>query len=98
MKCELTIKKSGAGNKVGRTRNNVSGRSKRRFDINLHNTLFQTKELGSFRVRIATSTKRTIDKYGGMVNFLCGIGENQLSPLGLSLKARILKYQSKIVK
>jgi len=96
MRCELTIKKSVTGNKVGKTRNNVSGRTKRTFDPNLHKTAFQTKELGNFTVKIATSTKKTIDKYGDVVHFLLGISENQLSPLGLSFKNKILKHQKKI--
>lgn len=98
MKCELTIKKSVTGNKVGRTRNNVSGRTKRRFNPNLQTTSFQTKEIGNLTLNIATSTKKTIDKYGGIVEFLLNISENQLSISGLSLKNRILKHYKKMNK
>lgn len=92
MKCDLTTKKSMNGNKVGFVRNNVSGRTKRKFHPNLHNTAFQTKELGNFSLNIANTTKKTIDKYGGIIEFLLNISENQLSETGLSLKRRILKH------
>jgi ribosomal protein L28 len=96
MKCELTIKKSMTGNNVGKTRNNVSGRTKRQFNPNLQKTSFQTRELGNFNVRIAASTKKTIDKYGGVIEFLLNISENQLSEYGLSLRNRINKHYKKI--
>lgn len=98
MNCELTIKKSVTGNKVAITRNNVSGRTKRKFHPNLQKTFFSTKELGNFKIKIATSTKRSIDKYGGLINYLLYISENQLSSYGISLKKKILKFQKKINK
>lgn len=97
MKCELTIKKSMNGNKVGFVRNNVSGRSKRKFHPNLHKTSFQTRELGNFTLNIASTTKKTIDKYGGIVEFLLNISENQLSEMGLSFKRKIIKHYNKNV-
>jgi ribosomal protein L28 len=96
MHCELTIKKTLVGNKVGRTRNNVSGRTKRTFDPNLHNTSFTTKELGNFTLKIAAHTKKNIDKYGDIITFLLNVSENQLSLYGLSLKNRINKHYRKI--
>jgi ribosomal protein L28 len=96
MKCDLTTKKSIKGNKIGYVRKNVSGRSIRKFHPNLHKTFFVTKELGNFTLNIAVSTKKTIDKYGGVVDFLLNIGENQLSQLGLSLKNKIIKHNVKM--
>jgi large subunit ribosomal protein L28 len=98
MKCDLTTKKSMKGNKIGYVRKNVSKRTIRRFNPNLHETRFITKELGNFSLNIAANTKRSIDKYGGIVEFLLNIGENQLSELGLSLKNKIIKHNIKMNK
>lgn len=91
MKCDLTNKSSITGKKVGDVRGNVTGRTSRKFHPNLHKTRFATKEFGTLKLRISTATKKTIDKYGGLISFLTEISENQLSQYGVKLKQRLIK-------
>lgn len=91
MKCQLTNKISVIGNKVGKVRKFVTGRTSRYFHPNIQVAHFKTQQLGTLKVRIATTTKKTIDKYGGLIEYLLNISENQLSTYGLQLKNRLLK-------
>lgn len=91
MKCQLTNKTSVVGNKVGKVRKFVTGRTSRQFHPNIQVAHFQTKELGTIKLRIAAKTKKTIDKYGGLVEYLLNISENQLSDYGLSLRNKLSK-------
>jgi ribosomal protein L28 len=91
MKCQLTNKISVVGKKVAKVRKFVTGRTSRNFHPNIQVAHFKTPELGALKMRIATRTKKTIDKYGGLVEYLLNISENQLSDYGLKLKGKLLK-------
>lgn len=98
MKCYLTHKRGVTGFRISEIRKNISGVEKRVFNPNLKSKKFKTKELGNFSIRIATSTEKTIDKYGGIVNFLRMYPIKELSPEALQLKRRMLKHEKKMNK
>ena len=66
-RCQLTGKGYLNGNKVSHAKN----RSKRKFLPNLQNISFISEKLGkSVQLKVATSTIRTVEKKGGLDNFL----------------------------
>ena len=67
MKCELTGKTFQTGNNVSHAKN----RTKRRFLPNLQNISFISESLGQkIQLKVATSTIRTVEKKGGLDDFL----------------------------
>jgi len=87
MKCELTGKMYQSGNNVSHAKN----RTKRRFLPNLQNISFLSEKLGkAIQLRVATSTIRTVEKKGGLDEFLLNTSSTKL-PLGaLKLKKLII--------
>ena len=87
MKCELTGKMFQTGNNVSHAKN----RTKRRFLPNLQNISFISEKLGkSIQLKVATSTIRTVEKKGGLDEFLINTSNTKL-PLGAKkLKKLIL--------
>ena len=84
-RCELTGKAVMAGNNVSPANN----RTRRRFLPNLHQTSLLSDALGhTVRLRVTSHALRTVEKRGGLDNFLDGQKDN-----ALSLKARRLKRQ-----
>ena len=87
MKCELTGKKYQSGNNVSHARN----RTKRRFLPNLQNISFLREKLGKkIQLRVATSTIRTVEKKGGIDEFLINTSNTKLPPEALKLKKLII--------
>ena len=87
MKCELTGKKYQSGNNVSHARN----RTKRRFLPNLQNISFLSEKLGKkIQLRVATSTIRTVEKKGGLDEFLLNTSNTKLPPSALKIKKLIL--------
>ena len=87
MKCELTGKSFLSGNNVSHAKN----RTKRRFLPNLQNISFLSEKLGrSFQLRVATSTIRTVEKKGGLDQFLINTSNNKLPTKAIRLKKQIL--------
>ena len=87
MKCELTGKKYQSGNNVSHARN----RTKRRFLPNLQNISFLSEKLGKkIQLRVATSTIRTVEKKGGLDEFLINTSNTKLPPEALKLKKLII--------
>ena len=87
MKCELTGKKYQSGNNVSHARN----RTKRRFLPNLQNISFLSEKLGKkIQLRVATSTIRTVEKKGGIDEFLINTSNTKLPPKVLKLKKLII--------
>ena len=87
MKCELTGKKYQSGNNVSHARN----RTKRRFLPNLQNISFLSEKLGKkIQLRVATSTIRTVEKKGGIDEFLINTSNTKLPPEALKLKKLII--------
>jgi len=87
MKCELTGKKYQSGNNVSHARN----RTKRRFLPNLQNISFLSEKLGKkIQLRVATSTIRTVEKKGGLDEFLINTSNTKLPPEALKIKKLII--------
>ena len=87
MKCELTGKAFQNGNKVSHAKN----RTKRRFLPNLQQIKFNSEKLGkSFQLKVAASAIRTVEKKGGLDNFLTTTPNSKLPKNALKLKKQIL--------
>ena len=87
MKCELTGKMYQSGNNVSHAKN----RTKRRFLPNLQNISFLSEKLGkSIQLRVATSTIRTVEKKGGLDEFLLNTSNTKLPLEALKLKKLII--------
>ena len=87
MKCELTGKMYQSGNNVSHAKN----RTKRRFLPNLQNISFLSEKLGKkIQLRVATSTIRTVEKKGGLDEFLLNTSNTKLPLEALKLKKLII--------
>ena len=88
-KCDLTGKVVITGNNVSHAKN----RTKRRFIPNLQNvSLYSDKLDRKIKFRVATSTLRTVEKTGGIDNFLVNASVSQLSIAARKYKKNILKF------
>jgi len=86
-KCELTGKKYLSGNNVSHAKN----RTKRRFLPNLQNISFVSEKLGKkVQLKVAASTIRTVEKKGGLDEYLINTSNTKLATAGLKLKKLIL--------
>ncbi|MDB2371676.1 50S ribosomal protein L28 [Alphaproteobacteria bacterium] len=89
--CEITGKKHQTGHNVSHS--NI--KTKRRFMVNLNSvTLFSETLKRKFRFRIASSTLRTIDKHGGIDQYLNNTSSRILTDKALKLKKQIEKNVS----
>ena len=87
LKCEITGKGYLPGNNVSHAKN----RTKRRFLPNLHNISFISEKLGrSIRLKVAASAIRTVEKKGGLDEYLLKTSNTKLPPTALKLKKQIL--------
>ena len=87
MKCELTGKSFQTGNKVSHAKN----RTKRRFLPNWQNISFMSETLGrKIQLKVATSTIRTVEKKGGLDDFLLTTPNSKLPEKAQKLKKSIL--------
>ena len=87
MKCQLTGKTFQSGNNVSHAKN----RTKRRFLPNLQNTTFISEKLGrSIQLRVAVSAIRTVEKKGGLDEYLLNTSNTKLPVVALKLKKQIL--------
>ena len=87
MKCELTGKKYQSGNNVSHAKN----RTRRKFLPNLQNISFSSEKLGkTIQLRVATSTIRTVEKKGGLDEFLINTSNTKLPPEALKIKKLII--------
>ena len=86
-KCQLTGKKYLSGNNVSHAKN----RTKRRFLPNLQNISFLSEKLGKkIQLKVAASTIRTVEKKGGLDEYLINTSNTKLASEGLKLKKLIL--------
>ena len=91
MKCQLTGKSFQSGNNVSHAKN----RTKRRFLPNLQNISFISEKLGkSIQLRVATSTIRTVEKKGGLDEYLLNTSNTKLPIEALKLKKQILSISN----
>ena len=87
MKCQLTGKTFQSGNNVSHAKN----RTKRRFLPNLQKISFISEKLGrSIQLRVATSAIRTVEKKGGLDEYLLNTSNTKLPVVALKLKKQIL--------
>ncbi len=87
MKCELTGKSFQTGNNVSHAKN----RTKRRFMPNLQNISFISEILGQkIQLKVAASTIRTVEKKGGLDDFLLTTPNSKLPEKAKKLKKSIL--------
>ena len=93
-KCDLTGKVVITGNNVSHAKN----RTKRRFIPNLQNvSLYSDKLNKKIKFRVAVSTLRTVEKNGGIDNFLVKSNASQLSMAARKYKKSILKFNNSSV-
>tara|TARA_Y100001970_G_C13780000_1_gene624883 strand:+ start:126 stop:401 length:276 start_codon:yes stop_codon:yes gene_type:complete len=91
MKCELTGKMFQNGNNVSHAKN----RNRRRFLPNLQNITFLSEKLGKkIQLKVAASTIRTVEKKGGLDEFLIKTSNTKLPTGALKLKKLILSKTS----
>ena len=87
MKCELTGKTFQTGNNVSHAKN----RTKRRFMPNLQNISFISEILGQkIQLKVAASTIRTVEKKGGLDDFLLSTPNSKLPEKAKKIKKTIL--------
>ena len=87
MKCELTGKTFQTGNNVSHAKN----RTKRRFLPNLQKVTFLSEKLGQkVQLKVAASTIRTVEKKGGLDEFLISTPNSKLPVKAKKLKKTIL--------
>lgn len=89
--CELSGKSPIVGNRVSHS--NI--KSKRRFLPNLVNVTLRSEILNrAFKMRIAASTLRTVDKLGGLDGYLLKKKKNDLHDKAQKILSDIEKKQS----
>ena len=91
MTCQLTGKTYLNGNNVSHAKN----RTRRRFLPNLQNITFISEKLGrSIRLRVAVSAIRTVEKKGGLDDYLLSASNTKLPPEALKIKKQILSISN----
>ena len=86
-KCQLTGKTYLSGNNVSHAKN----RTKRRFLPNLQKISFTSDKLGkSIQLKVAASAIRTVEKKGGLDEYLLKPSNNKLPMEALKIKKQIL--------
>ena len=94
-KCELL----GVGVMSGNNVSHSNRKTKRRFLPNLKNVSLKSETLGvAVNVKVATSTLRTINKYGSIDNFLVNYRFSKLSDQAQKLRNQIKKKLIKVGK
>ena len=91
MKCQLTGKTFQSGNNVSHAKN----RTRRRFLPNLQNITFISEKLGrSIQLRVAASAIRTVEKKGGLDEYLLSTSNTKLPPEALKIKKQVLSISN----
>ena len=86
-RCQLTGKTFLSGNNVSHAKN----RTKRRFLPNLQKISFISEKLGkSIQLKVAASTIRTVEKKGGLDEFLLNTPNTKLPSEAKKIKKQIL--------
>ena len=90
-RCQLTGKTYLSGNKVSHANN----RTKRRFLPNLHKISFTSEKLGkSIQLKVAANTIRTVEKKGGLDEYLLNTSNTKLPSKAIKIKKQILSISS----
>ena len=86
-RCDVTGKGVQTGNNVSHAKN----RTKRRFLPNLQKITFISEKLGQkIQLKVAASTIRTVEKKGGLDDFLLSTSNSKLPEKAKKLKKTIL--------
>ena len=94
-KCEIL----GIGVMSGNNVSHSNRKTKRRFLPNLKNVSLKSEVLGvAVNIKVATSTLRTINKYGSIDNFLVNYRFSKLSSQAQKLRNQIKKKLIKVGK
>ena len=87
IRCQLTGKKYLSGNNVSHANN----KTKRRFLPNLQKVTFISEILDrSIQLKVAVSTVRTVEKKGGLDEFLLNTSNSKLPAKAQKIKKQIL--------
>ncbi|MEQ8441023.1 MAG: 50S ribosomal protein L28 [Alphaproteobacteria bacterium] len=90
-RCDISGKTVQTGNNVSHAMNHT----RRRFLPNLHVVRLQSDILGErIKMRLSTRTVRTIDKNGGIDEYLLGTPDRKLTDEAKKLKRRIERRQA----
>ena len=90
--CELSGKKVMTGNNVSKANN----RTKRRFLPNLQKSTMHSSILGkTLQFRVAASTIRTVEKKGGLDEFLLNSSNSHLTVKAQKLKIQLAQAKNK---
>ena len=90
--CELSGKKVMTGNNVSKANN----RTKRRFLPNLQKSSMHSSILGkTLQFRVAASTIRTVEKKGGLDEFLLNSSNSHLTVKAQKLKIQLAQAKNK---
>jgi len=90
-RCPITRKEVMTGNNVSHANN----RTRRRFLPNIQNVTFSSEVLGPVKMRVSTKAVRTIEKKGGLDDFLKTVSVSKLSKDVAQLKRRYDRLSAK---
>ena len=94
--CPITGKKVTSGRTISITRSQISGRTKRKFNINMQKTSFYSEILDKMiKLRVTVAAIRTIENKGGIDAYLLGTDDNKLDASLKKIKKQIVKKQAK---
>ena len=92
MRCELTGKSFQTGNNVSHAKN----RTRRKFLPNLQNVKLFSKSLDKFiNMKICVRSLKTVEKNGGLDDYLKKTSNRVLAPEAIAIKNTILKHVKK---
>jgi large subunit ribosomal protein L28 len=90
--CEISGKKVMSGNNVSKAKN----RTRRKFLPNLQNVKLFSKSLDKFiNMKICVRSLKTVEKNGGLDDYLTKTSNRVLAPEALAVKNKILKHTIK---
>jgi len=94
--CPITGKKVTTGRTISITRSQISGRTKRKFNVNLQKTSFYSDAMEKMvKLRMSTAGIRTVEKKGGIDSYLLGTDDNKLDSSLKKIKKNIQKAIAK---
>ena len=90
--CDLSGKKVQFGNNVSKANN----KTRRKFNVNLQSVTFKSEILNkNIRLSVATSSIRTVSKFGGIDEFLTKTKSKKLSQKAKRVQRAMNKVQKK---
>jgi len=93
--CDLTGTRRMKRNKIAIERSKITKRTKGFAEVNLRKRRFETKNFGNLTVKISNRTMRTIEKHGGIEDFLVKVKRKNLTPLAKTMRKKIYNKKTK---